>query len=298
MGNLFFIKAEIIIFIVSFFYICYYFWERLFTIYLKFKQIVSPRKKEKKISIHKRGRKIDIWKSDVSPKEKNLNDSCNQKKSLKDKDLLDDITSKQKLNDAEKQKIIEILKKVKVNSLKWYFDTSRGLIIEWLAIDKFNKDLNLELAFIYEKENKFQNAEYIYRDLSDFLQDDFELKKKLAFNLAMQNKFDDSIKIYEEIHKSKKSDNDVVSMLTDLTYDAKKYKKCLKYVNLFLKEKPRNVEKMFMKCVCLESKDTVSDWKWEKDLIQIYKKILEIQPYNTAARDRIKELIRKLEKSS
>jgi hypothetical protein len=37
----------------------------------------------------------------------------------------------------------------------------------------------MNLASIYEKEKKFQNAEYIYRDLSEVLQDDFEVKKKL-----------------------------------------------------------------------------------------------------------------------
>jgi hypothetical protein len=85
------------------------------------------------------------------------------------------------------------------------------------------------------------------------LKDNFEIKKKLGFNLAMQSKFTQALKIYEEVHSEKKSDNEIISVLTDLTYNIKQYKKCLQYVNLFLKEKPRDVEKMFMKCVCLES---------------------------------------------
>jgi hypothetical protein len=39
-----------------------------------------------------------------------------------------------------------------------------------LSIDKYNKELNLELAYIYEKEKKYSNAEYIYKDLLDNFQ--------------------------------------------------------------------------------------------------------------------------------
>jgi tetratricopeptide (TPR) repeat protein len=109
----------------------------------------------------------------------------------------------------------------------------------------------------------------------------------------MQSKFKDALDMYESAHKQKKSDNEIISMLTDITYDMKDYKKCLRYVSLFLKEKPRDVEKMFMKCVCLEALGS-NDEKSINEIINMYKKILELQPYNTMARDRLKDLDKQL----
>jgi hypothetical protein len=71
----------------------------------------------------------------------------------------------------------------------------------------------------------------------------------------MQNNLEESLKIYEEIHKTRKSDNEIIEILVDLTYTLKKYRKCLKYVTLFLKEKPRDIDKMLIKCQCLESEE-------------------------------------------
>jgi tetratricopeptide (TPR) repeat protein len=289
MENLFFLKAEIVLFVISLLYILYYFWDRIFAVFLKIKKSVSPIKWEKKLLISKRKTLLNNKKEElISPSEWSEEVLTTPKE---DPIILnkESTTKKEKLTDEEKQAIIEILKKIKVHVVKWYFDSARALIIEGLAIDKFNKDLNMNLASIYEKEKKFQNAEYIYRDLSEVLKDDFEVKKKLWFNLAMQSKLEEALEIYEQAHKQKKSDNEIVSMLTDLTYDMKKYKECLQYVGLFLKEKPRDVEKMFMKCVCLES---LSSWdeKAINEVISVYKKILELQPYNTMARDRLKKL--------
>ena len=288
MENMLFVKAEIILFAISLLYILYYFWDKFFCVLLKFKNIVSPTNTVKKwltskrktiVNNKKKGDNIPLKEEEKKWENHKLSGENDVQNSLK----------KGKLNDEEKQQIIEILKKVKVHVVKWYFDSARALIIEWLAIDKFNKDLNMNLASIYEKEKKFQNAEYIYKDLSEVLKDDFEIKKKLWFNFAMQSKFEEALKTYEEAHKQKKSYNEIISMLTDLTYDIKKYKECLKYVGLFLKEKPRDVEKMFMKCVCLESLSS-SDEKSMNEIISMYKKILELQPYNTMARDRLKNL--------
>jgi len=46
-------------------------------------------------------------------------------------------------------------------------------------MSKNNKDLNLLLADIYEREKKYQNAEYIYRDLLDEHSDDDYILQRL-----------------------------------------------------------------------------------------------------------------------
>lgn len=189
------------------------------------------------------------------------------------------INSKVKISEKDKQKIVEILKRVKINSSKWYYDTSRNLIVEWLSIDKYNRELNLELASIYEKEHNFINAEYIYKDLLEFLKVDYEVMKKLWYIYAMQNKLEESLSIYEKIHNKKMADDDVIDLLWELTYNMKNYKKALKYINLFLVSKPRNVDKLFMKAKSLREL-----WKREESRL-VYKRILDLQPYNTKAKE-------------
>ena len=103
--------------------------------------------------------------------------------------------------------------------------------------------------------------------------------KKLWYIYALQNKLKESLDIYEKIHHKKMADDEVINILSELTFELKDYKKSLKYTNLHLVNKPRDVEKLFIKANCL-----VNLWKSE-DSIDIYKRILELQPYNTKAKD-------------
>ena len=60
----------------------------------------------------------------------------------------------------------------------------------------------------------------------------------------------------------------------------------LSYVNcqFFLKQHPRNTEKLKMKAYCLET-------LWEtEEAIEIYKKILELQPYNSKVLEKLEHL--------
>jgi len=85
--------------------------------------------------------------------------------------------------------------------------------------------------------------------------------------------------IYESLHNKKKSDNEVIEILSDLNFSLKKYKKSLKYTNLYLSSNPRDVNKLYMKAVCLDYTDKINE------SIEIYKRIIELQPYNTKAKE-------------
>jgi hypothetical protein len=58
--------------------------------------------------------------------------------------------------------------------------------------------------------------------------------KKLGYIYAMQEKLSDSLFMYEKIHSKKMSDDEVINILSELTFSMKRYKKSLKYTNLFL----------------------------------------------------------------
>lgn len=257
---MFFIKLEIIILFLSFIYVLYYLWEEAYRAFFRVKKVI---KKEKISTV-----KTALNKIDLKTKENNYKKESNAKQ----------------LNDEEINQLTDIIKRVRTNSLKWYFDTAKWLIIEWLSIDRFNKDLNLELASIYQREKKYENAELIYKDLLDVLKWDSEVLKKLAYIYALQSKLELSMETYEKLHKKNSADEEVINMLSEISYDLKDYKNSIKYINQYLKFKPRDIDKLNMKAVSFES---LRDFK---DAIEIHRKILDLQPYNTFSRDKIREL--------
>lgn len=260
MENLFLLKLEVVIFFLSLFYVLYYMSWKLYKTYFRVKNVIV---KEEISNV-----KTALNKVDLNTKEKNYKKEKNTKQ----------------LTDEEINQLTELLKRVKNNSSKWYFDTAKWLIIEWLSIDKFNKDLNLELASIYTKEKNYQNAEIIYRDLLEVIKDDSDLYKKLAYIYAMQWKLELSLENYVKVHRKNPADEEVINMLSEISYDLKDFKSALKYINQYLKFKPRDIDKMNMKAVCFE------EMREFKESIEIHKKILELQPYNTNSRDKVREL--------
>lgn len=255
-----FIKFEIVILLLSFAYIVYYSFQKLCRAYFKVKNVVAPTE----ISTVKTA----LNKVDLNTKEKNYKAPENKKVLTAD----------------DRHQIAELIKRVKVNSTKWYFDTAKSLIIEGLSIDKFNKDLNLELALIYEKEKKFDSAEYIYKDMLETYGEDLEILKKLAYNYALEEKLGLAMETYEKIHKKDVTDDKVIDMLSEITYSLWDYEKSLKYINLFLKDNPRDVNKMLMKAYALENA------RHFKEAYEVHRKVLDLQPYNTFSNQKLKEL--------
>jgi hypothetical protein len=58
----------------------------------------------------------------------------------------------------------------------------------------------------------------------------------------------------------------------------------LKYINLFLKDNPRDVNKMLMKAYALENA------RHFKEAYEVHRKVLDLQPYNTFSNQKLKEL--------
>lgn len=262
MTNIILLKIEIIIFVLSFWYFVYYIVDKFIYMYFNIKRIVKP---DKKLLQEKADKISELLKN-------------------REEKIIEKHELKQKLNEKESKKIAEILKRVDINFSKWYIDTAKSLIIEGLAIDKYNKDLNLSLAKIYENEKEYTKWEYIYIDLLKAYKDNFEILKKLWFNLALQKKFNESINVFIEAYNKRKNDNDVLEILADLTYEMKYYKKSLKFIKLYLKQFPRNTEKLKMKWYCLELL-----WQTE-EAIETYKRVLDLQPYNTKVLEKLKHL--------
>lgn len=267
------LKFEVILLILSSGYILFYAWNYIARVYFNIKKIVSPPS-------------TNNWKNWVIEEENRnaIKVTKNEGASLKREEL----KKEKKFTEDEKNKLQEIIKKVRVNTSKSYYEAAKSLIVEGLAIDKFNKELNLELAHIYEAEKNYKNAEYIYRDLVELHNDNYEILKKLWYILALQKRFNESITMYEQAHEKNKGDLDVVDLLTDLHYEIGSFEGAYKYVVLSLKQKPRNVDRLVLKAELSLREDK------EEEAILSYREVLEMQPYNTDAMDGLRSLWQKI----
>ncbi len=72
---------------------------------------------------------------------------------------------KKKLKANEKQALDALIKKIKAKLAVQEYEEARSAIIEALIIDRHNMELNILMAQLYEKEDDFEKAEILFRDL-------------------------------------------------------------------------------------------------------------------------------------
>lgn len=260
------LQIEIATFLLSFFYIIYFFADSIFSYYQK-KNAEKLEKIQRKKLREQKHKKHKIQKE----AETSLNDntSCENKKYI---------------SPEQSEQIREISKRAQVNISRWYLESAQSLIIEWLALKKDDKDLNLLLADIYEREKRYQNAEYIYRDLLDENNEDEYILQRLWNIYALRWKNNKALDCYESALKSDRGNTEVLDILAHLALELKHHKKALKYANQYLKEKPRHAEKLGIKWYALEKLGKTHE------AIKSYREVLQLQPYNTEIQDRIKKL--------
>lgn len=259
--SLLLLKFEIFFLCIFIIYIIYFLLSKFFNLLIRLKSILSIKKINNKKII------TEIQITD----DKNLHVDTY-------------FVVKDQITDEDKLKINELLKKIKINISKGEYDLAKNLIVEWLTIDKFNIEFNIELAWIYILEKDYIKAEYIYKDLLLVHNDDFEILKKLAYVLTMQEKYDLAIEMYKKSNELKQDDIEVINMLAHLYYYKELYVDCIFYLKQYLREDSRNWDNLILLASAYRN-----IWKII-DSINTYKRVLEIQPYNEEVKKEILEL--------
>ncbi len=260
--NLDFLRVEIIILLVSLIYALYYFIGNIFSGFIKLKSIVGRKRVD---SVEEIPKELKI-KTDENEHAENY--------------------TKDSLSYEDKIIIADLLKKARVFIGSGDYERAKNYIVEWLSIDKFNTDLNLDLAKIYVNEKEFLKAEYIYKDLLLVHSDNILIMKKLWDLLANQEKYDLSLEIYKKAYDIDKDDLEVVNMLANLSYVIKDFIWAEIYLKEFLKEKPNDLENLLL---LWNTYEKLGDYE---DALESYKKALIMKPYENFE---IKDKIHKLE---
>jgi len=256
------LKIEIISFFTFLFYVIIYsLWRIISYIYTIRKTFLLPF-----VSTKKDVQKVQIQKDNKSPHINNY------------------IFKVSELSQEQKDKIQEILRRVKIAISKQDFDIAKNHIIEWLTIDKFNIELNIELSSIYLIEKDYIKAEYIYKDLLLVHEGDFDILKKLWYVLSMQEKYDLAIEIYKRRFETKDDDMEVVNMLSHLYYFKNLYVDSLPFLKIYLKQHPRDIDSLVLLAMCYKN-----IWKFQ-DAQNAFKRANEIEPYNKEIKEELEKL--------
>lgn len=257
------LQLEIVCFFTSFLYILYFTWDRILS--WRLQQVEKKNEKQKKQETRKKKREI-------------------REETLKVEAQEEDNNPKNYITPEQSEKLREAAKRAQVNISRWYLESARSIIVEWLALKKEDRELNLLLADIYEREKKYQNAMYIYQDMLEIFQEDEYMLQRLGNVYALLGKNKKSFDAYSRALKQNRTNTEILDIMAHLGLELGDFKKSFKYACLYLKEKPRNAEKLWIKGYCLEKQ-----WKIP-EAIKVYEKVLDLQPYNSEIQDRIKIL--------
>ena len=299
------VKYEILFLILNLIYLFFHIFFELFTWLKKIKNIVKPKRnlldeEELRAAIQEKVESINEIDSPVlknAPVEEVQNiDTVSELESVsqepqdtwleeeKQEDSQIKEYSEIELSKDQKQAISDIVKLVKSKLSRWEYSDAKAKIIEWLSIDKFNKDLNVLLASLYEKDKDYKKAELIYKDLIVLNDHDTEIYLKLWFILSIQTKYEVAYEIYKKLHTIDKSNTEAVEMLCNLAHHLWNYEDSKHYSKIFLKKSPNNIDILYLQSLNLIN---LNDRKGALEFLQ---KVRQLEPYNV----KVNELVEKV----
>ncbi len=179
----------------------------------------------------------------------------------------------------DRQQAGEIAKLAKTKIARGEFTEAKGKIIEGLAFDKFDKELNCLLASLYERDKDFKKAELVYKDLIVVHDTDPEIYMKLGFALSMQAKYEIAFEIYRKLHSITDGADEAVEMLANLAYQLERFEEARNSAKEYLRNHPRNVEMLNLLAF---SQANLGE---RREALETLEKLRVIDPYNAKIRE-------------
>ncbi|EKE28300.1 MAG: hypothetical protein ACD_3C00082G0012 [uncultured bacterium (gcode 4)] len=286
------LRWEILFLILNIWYIFFHFFFEIFSLFSRVKNIIKPKRKnlnddEIKAAILEQTEWIEsipeIAKEEIIPEIASA--VSDVEKTLEPvQELAVESLKEPELSKDQKDEISEITKLAKNKIWRWEYSDAKAKIIEGLSIDKFNKNLNLLLASLYEIDKDYKKAEFIYKDLIVLNDHDAEIYLKLWFILSIQSKYEVAFEIYKKLHSIDKNNIEAIEMLSNLAHHLGNFEDSRLYSKLFLKKNPRSIDILYLQSLNLINLEE------RKDALETLLKIKHIEPYNV----KVNELIEKL----
>jgi tetratricopeptide (TPR) repeat protein len=206
-------------------------------------------------------------------------------KTSEEKQSTEETQNSDEITPAVRAEIGEIAKLVRTKIARWEISDARSKIIEGLAMDKWNKELNCLLASLYERDNDYRKAEFIYKDLILVHETDAEIFMKLGFSLSIQGKFEIAYEIYKKLLDISESHIEAAEMLANIAHELGKHDSAVEHAKMFLRKHPRNADMLTVLSVSLIHLER------KVEALEALEKLKLLDPYNP----RIREMKEKLE---
>lgn len=189
------------------------------------------------------------------------------------------------LSPERRAEISELAKLIRTKIARGELTEARSKIIEGLAIDKWHKELNCLLASLYERDNEYRKAEFIYKDLILVHDTDPEIYMKLGFSLSIQGKYEIAYEIYKKLLELSDSHIEAAEMLANIAHELGRHEQAIEYSKMFLKSYPRNADMLTVLSVSLIERGQ------KEEALDALGKLKNLDPYNP----RVREMKEKLE---
>ncbi len=189
------------------------------------------------------------------------------------------------LRNNHTETLFALINNIKTLIARWQILEARGLIIQWLALEKDNRELNVILAWLYEQDRHFEKAEYIYKDLALMYPNDTEILEKLGNVLIIEKRYEIAMEIYKKILTLNGETEGTLYILAHLANEMKEYEVAYAYSKRYLKQWPNNPE-----ILTLISTAEVALGK-RQDAIQTLIKLKNLTPYNHEIAQMIQKLV-------
>ena len=192
---------------------------------------------------------------------------------------------KSHIKPEKREKLVEIINNIKTLIARGQIDDARALIVSGLSIEKANRELNLLMASLYERDHAFAKAEFILKDIAIENPDDIEVLTHLATDLAMQRKYDVSYELYKKILSLGGETEECLYTLTHLASEMSLSEDIILYARSYLKQYPHNPEILWIYTQWL-----ISLWH-RREAVETLIKLKNLTPYNQEIADLIQKLV-------
>lgn len=155
------------------------------------------------------------------------------------------------LTPEKRAELSDLAKTIRTKIARGELTDARARIIEGLAIDKWNKELNCLLASLYERDNEYRKSELIYKDLVLVHDTDPEIYMKLGFALSIQGKYEIAYEIYKKLLELSDSHVEAAEMLANIAHELGRHEQAVEHARMFLRMHPRNADILTVLAVSL-----------------------------------------------
>lgn len=201
-----------------------------------------------------------------------------------DKEIEDTMKKERVEREKNTERLYIITNEVKTLIARGNTHDARALIIQWLALEKNHRELNLILGSLYEWERQFQKAEYVYKDLALIFPEDVEILEKLANILIIERRYDIALEIYRKITSIAWESEWSLYIMTHLAYELWHNEELYAYARHYQKNWPNNPE-----ILTLLAKAEIALGE-RQSAIQTLIKLKNLTPYNAEIMETIAKL--------